>query len=107
MSADQMELLDEDQEHVVPTHLSPPDRVGWLTVRQLNALLGPAFFVSPAGWLLGQSAGLAESAIGAALPVIGGAVFALPLDPPVEHGLRKAVAHQIRKRTIGPAQMRE
>src|SRR2546421_11757719 len=38
-----MNELDEliEPKHVVPTHLRTPDRVGWLTVRQLNALLGP------------------------------------------------------------------
>jgi len=38
-----------EPEHVVPTPLSTPDRVGWLTVRQLNMLLGPALFGSPSG----------------------------------------------------------
>ncbi len=65
-----------EPEHVVPTHLSTPDRVGWLTVRQLNVMLGPALFGSPAGWLLGQSDGLVTGVAGAALPMLVGGIWA-------------------------------
>src|SRR5919201_5024017 len=100
-----LEQLEDEHEHVVPTHLSTPDRVGWLTVRQLNVLLGPAFFISPAGWLLGQPAGLGASIVGATLPLLMGGAFALPLQPPLEHGLQKLILHQLRKKTLGPKQM--
>src|SRR5690242_16492763 len=109
-AANELEGLIEP-EHVVPTHLNTPDRVGPLTVRQLNMLLGPALFGSPAGWALGHQLGAGIGAqtelgaVGAALPLLGGALLALPLDPPVEHGLRKLLEHRFRQKTIGTAQM--
>jgi hypothetical protein len=94
-----------EPEHVVPTHLSTPDHVGLLTVRQLNALLGPAVVASPAGWLLGQSAGLGASIGGALLPVLAGGVLALPIQAPVEHGLKKFLEYRLAPTTIGPAKV--
>jgi hypothetical protein len=89
-----------EPEHVVPTHLSTPDRVGWLTVRQLNLLLGPVLFGSPAGWVLGQPMGVEVSAALAALPMLAGGLLALPISPPIEHGLRKAVEHAWRGKGV-------
>src|SRR2546423_13784045 len=102
-----MNELDEliEPEHVVPTHLSTPDRVGWLTVRQLNALLGPALFASPAGWLLGDQLGIAAAVAGALVPVLVGGALALPVQPPVEHGLRKFLGYRLGPKTIGPMKM--
>src|SRR5690349_15696843 len=91
-----------EPEHVVPTHLNTPDRVGPLTIRQLNMLLGPALFGSPAGWALGHQLGAGTGVgselgvVGAVLPLLGGALLALPLDPPIEHGLRKLLEHRFR-----------
>jgi hypothetical protein len=102
-----MNDLDEliEPEHVVPTHLSMPDRVGWLTVRQLNALLGPTLLASPAGWLLGDQFGLPTAVAGALVPMLVGGALALPVQPPVEHGLRKLVDYRLSAKTIGPARM--
>src|SRR5579871_2454848 len=110
--ADQAELEGLiEAEHVVPTHLNTPDRVGPLTVRQLNMLLGPALFGSPAGWALGHqlAAGMAlgneVGLIAAAVPILFGGLLALPLEPPIERGLRKFLEYRFRVRTIGTAQM--
>lgn len=102
-----MNELDEmiEPEHVVPTHLSTPDRVGWLTVRQLNVLLGPALFASPAGWLLGDQLGIGAAVAGALVPMLVGGALALPVQPPVEHGLRKFLDYRFAPKTIGPAKM--
>lgn len=89
----------------MPTHLSTPDRVGWLTVRQLNMLLGPAFFCSPVGWLLGEPVGLGGSVAGALAPVLVGGALALPVQPPVEHGVRKFLDYRMSPKTIGPAKV--
>jgi len=87
-----------EPEHVVPTHLSTPDRVGWLTVRQVNLLLGPALFGSPAGWVLGQPFGVEVGAALAAVPMLAGGLLALPISPPIEHGLRKAAEYAWRRK---------
>src|ERR1700738_1252332 len=87
-----------EPEHVVPTHLSTPDRVGWLTVRQLNLLLGPALFGSPAGWVLGQPFGVEVGAALAVVPMLAGGLLALPISPPIEHGLRKVAEYAWRRR---------
>ncbi|MBV9324707.1 MAG: hypothetical protein JO352_13070, partial [Chloroflexi bacterium] len=100
-----------EPEHVVPTHLNTPDRVGPLTVRQLNMLLGPTLFASPGGWALGHQVGAGIGVGGelgvaaAAVPILFGAAAALPLEPPIEHGLRKLLEYRVRPRTIGTAQM--
>lgn len=100
-----------ETEHVVPTHLNTPDRVGPLTVRQLNMLLGPTLFGSPAGWALGHQLGAGVGigselgAVGAAVPLFGGALMALPVEPPIEHGLRKFLRYRFGAKTIGTAQM--
>jgi hypothetical protein len=102
-----MNELDEliEPEHVVPAHLNTPDRVGWLTVRQLNALLGPALFASPVGWLLGDQLGIGAAVAGALVPVLVGGALALPVQPPVEHGLRKFLDYHLAPKTIGLAKM--
>ncbi len=102
--SNQLEELIEP-EHVVPTHLNTPDQVGPLTVRQLNLLLGPAVFGSPAGWAFGDHLGAGIGIVGAALPVLAGAVLALPVQPPVEHGLKKFLEYRFHPKTVGTAQM--
>jgi hypothetical protein len=74
-------------------------------------LLGPALFGSSAGWALGHQVGVGVGVVSelgvlrAALPLIGGVLLALPMQPPIEHGLRRLLEHRFRQKTIGPAQM--
>jgi hypothetical protein len=74
-------------------------------------LLGPALFGSSAGWTLGHQVGAGVGVVSelgvlrAALPLIGGVLLALPMQPPIEHGLRRLLEHRFRQKTIGTAQM--
>src|SRR5205085_2467464 len=49
--------------------------------------------------------GLATGVAGAALPMLVGGILGLPIQPPVEHGLKKFLEYRLKPRTVGPAKM--
>ncbi len=94
----------------VPTHLDTPDGIDHLTVRQLVLFGGTVLFIAPSVASLVPSGGPAiGDVVRATMPSLAGALapgllplgatlatlvpigiaalFALPLEPPVEHGL--------------------
>ena len=116
--------------HKVPVHLDQKDGIGRFTFRQIFLVGGALFYVAPIAWSLAPANGpsLGDTlheiypglgwifqpgsiplfpllyAVVACAPFF---IMALPLDPPVEHGLLASIAWVFRHGYVNAEQMRE
>jgi len=105
--------------HPVPTHLDTADGLGAWTIRQWTLLFSSGVFIGPAAGMLVPAVGPAlgsaidpaflplSTAVAWAAPVVGAAIMALPLSPPVEHGLISWAKYRASSRLLGPKEIDE
>lgn len=100
--------------HRVPTHVDTADGIGVWSVRQWGLIVGSAMFVGPGAAMLMPPAGPTfadlvslSGALAYAAPVALATAMALPLEPPIEHGLISWAKYRASSRLLGPREIDE
>lgn len=100
--------------HRVPTHVDTADGIGAWSVRQWGLIVGSAMFVGPGAAMLMPQVGPSiadmvslSSVLAYAAPVAFATAMALPLEPPIEHGLISWGKYRASPRLLGPKEIDE